>query len=62
MVQWIYDMIRIDFLIYTAVFWFLAVVTIALATPAEPNRGCIASAYQAETRGFDLQENLDACK
>ncbi len=34
-----------------------------LAQEAESNakRGCIVSAYQAEMRGFDLQENLKSC-
>lgn len=54
-------MIRTDVLIYTAVFWFFAVLAIVFAQSPEPNRGCIASAYQAEMRGFDLQENLKAC-
>jgi hypothetical protein len=53
-------MIRNDVLIYTAVFWFFVVFAIALAAP-EINHGCVASAYQAEMRGFDLQENLAAC-
>jgi hypothetical protein len=57
-------MIRIDFLIYTAVFWVLAIFAIAIAQSPTPDhlRGCIASAYQAEMRGFDLQENLKACQ
>lgn len=28
----------------------------------DTNSGCIASAYQAEKNGFDLAENLAACK
>ena len=57
-------MIRIDLLLYTAVFWFFVVFAIAFAQTdtAEPNRGCVVSAYQAEMRGFDLQENLKACQ
>lgn len=56
-------MIRNDILIYTAVFFSFTFITIALADNGaeQANRGCIASAYQAETRGFDLQENLKAC-
>lgn len=58
-------MIRNDILIYTAIFWLFAVLAITVAAApidVDPTRGCIASAHQAEMRGFDLQENLDACK
>jgi len=50
-------------LIYTIIF-LLALVTLAIGATHESDakRGCIASAYQAEMRGFDLQENLDACQ
>jgi preprotein translocase subunit SecG len=49
-------------IIYTTIF-FLALVTLAIGYTHESDakRGCVASAYQAETRGFNLQENLDAC-
>jgi hypothetical protein len=52
-------MIRVDVLIVTSLMLLLA--AFALAESPESNRGCIASAYQAELRGFDLQENLAPC-
>ena len=49
-------------IIYTIIF-LLALVTLAIAHTVESDakRGCIASAYQAEMRGFDLEENLKSC-
>lgn len=29
---------------------------------SDMHRGCVASAYQAEMRGFDLEKNLKACE
>ncbi len=29
---------------------------------SEAHRGCVASAYQAEKNGFDLESNLNYCK
>ena len=30
-------------------------------SPVDSNRGCIASAYQASTNGFDFEDNLEVC-
>ena len=27
----------------------------------DSNRGCVTSAYQASTNGFDLEDNLEVC-
>lgn len=39
---------------------FLAFCFIPKAT-SDAKRGCIASAYQAERNGFNLEENLKTC-
>jgi len=49
-----------SFLIYTLIF-LLGFVSLAVGNQSDEKRGCIASAYQAEMRGFDLEENLEAC-
>jgi hypothetical protein len=38
-----------------------AILVFAQEAESDAKRGCIASAYQAEMRGFDLEENLKSC-
>jgi hypothetical protein len=38
-----------------------ALLVLAQEAESDAKRGCIASAYQAEMRGFDLEENLKSC-
>ena len=37
-------------------------LTTSSLADANPNRGCVASAYQASDNGFDLADNLEVCK
>ena len=40
---------------------FCLVILFTVLSPVDSNRGCVASAYQASTKGFDLEDNLEVC-
>ena len=44
-----------------AMIGFCLVILFTMLSPVDSNRGCVASAYQASAKGFDLEDNLEVC-